>query len=87
MHEFAILRETPYLECDSLYMAANPQPCWSLAQSQLPHLRPPLPLLPSPRHCPFPTNTTLIYIQMILFLSGTGLDKKFISMSCYSPHF
>jgi hypothetical protein len=36
----------------SLYMALKPHPCWSPAQSQLPHLRPPPLLLPSPLPMP-----------------------------------
>jgi hypothetical protein len=45
----------------SLSMAATHHPCWSLAQSQLPHCSP-LPSVPMP----IPPNTTFIYIQTTL---------------------
>jgi hypothetical protein len=47
MHELIVWKETPYLECWLFVHGSNPHPCWSLAQSQLPHLRPPTSLLPS----------------------------------------
>jgi hypothetical protein len=75
MHELIVWKETPYLECWLFVHGSNPHPCWSLAQSQLPHLRPPPPCCP-PFHCTLPANINFIYIQMtlaslILLLSGT----------------
>ncbi len=72
----------------SLYMAASPHPCLFLAQSQVPHLRPPPPPALSPIAL-LPANTAFINKQTtlthpILPLSGTlrkeysGLDYAFL---------
>jgi hypothetical protein len=60
--------KSPYVEWQLFvqYMTANPHPCQSLAQSQLPHLRPPPPpnaLFPIAL---FPANKESIYMQTIL---------------------
>jgi hypothetical protein len=45
-----------------MFMVANPHPCWSLTQNQLPHYNPP----PISFPVPIPTNTTFIYTQTAL---------------------
>jgi hypothetical protein len=64
--------------CGFSYIVTNPYPCWSLAQSKLPHFEsPPWPQHPSP-FPPLPANTSNTYIQTSLtcpnlLLSGTGI--------------
>jgi hypothetical protein len=43
MHEFIMKEKEKNIPWHggSLYMAANSHPCWSIVQSQLPHLEPP----------------------------------------------
>jgi hypothetical protein len=74
MQEF-IVWNFPIWNVGSLSMVANPHPCWSLAQSQLPHFKNPHSVSPA-SPLPSPANTGFIYTQMtltrpILFLSGT----------------
>ncbi len=49
--DLCVTVKTPSLEWGLSYMAANRHPCWSLAQSQLPHLAPP-PLYCALPNCP-----------------------------------
>jgi hypothetical protein len=59
MHEFCMEEKPLTWNVSSLYMAANPYTCWSLAQSQLPHLRPPSPFCPPSAIALFPPTQCL----------------------------